>query len=360
MLSAVEIDQLRVEGLRVLRGVEMDFGGRCVLITGGNGAGKTTLLEAVYLLGRGRSFRGRRAGDLTTLGVDKTRVEGRLVCKGESVDLVYERSKRGTGRWADGVAVAEVADGGKMLSVRLIGENAQQLFEGERWLRRRFLDWNLFHVEPGYGGAWRRFGRVLDQRNAWLRRGARGRSIWDEEYVAAGEELEELRVIGVKRIDLAFRARATDIPGLSGLGIWYKKGMPEGGTLGDALAGDRDGERAVGYTRVGPHRADLVVVRDGRSVPLSRGQQKAAICVLQLACAAVQEGAQGSCSLWLLDDLWADLDGDSVKSVAGMLLGGRGQCLFTSIGRGEAGVRTVLPVETRVFHVEQGKVAAST
>ena len=36
------------------------------------------------------------------------------------------------------------------LHVRLIAENSQTLLEGGPAVRRLFLDWNLFHVEPRY------------------------------------------------------------------------------------------------------------------------------------------------------------------------------------------------------------------
>ena len=55
---------LEVEGLRCLKHIQLDLHPHLNLLTGPNGAGKTSILEAVYLLGRGRSFRTRRTEQL--------------------------------------------------------------------------------------------------------------------------------------------------------------------------------------------------------------------------------------------------------------------------------------------------------
>ena len=47
--------------------------------------------------------------------------------------------------------------------------------------RRRLLDWGVFHVKHEFLGAWRRYQRALQQRNAVLRAGG------DEQLLAAWE-----------------------------------------------------------------------------------------------------------------------------------------------------------------------------
>lgn len=95
-LKGLRLLTLRIRNLRNLRSVDLDLRQRSqrILLTGANGAGKTTLLEAVYLLARGRSFRGRKAGSLTSDGERRTLVEGRF-CEVDSSSesiLVFERS----------------------------------------------------------------------------------------------------------------------------------------------------------------------------------------------------------------------------------------------------------------------------
>ena len=53
----VYLDSLSIQGLRCLERVELSLDSKRNVFIGDNGAGKTSLLEAIYLLGRGHSFR---------------------------------------------------------------------------------------------------------------------------------------------------------------------------------------------------------------------------------------------------------------------------------------------------------------
>ena len=53
--------ELRVQDLRCLAQVQLTLHPRLNLLAGENGSGKTSILEAIYLLGRGRSFRTRHS-----------------------------------------------------------------------------------------------------------------------------------------------------------------------------------------------------------------------------------------------------------------------------------------------------------
>lgn len=356
MATGPRVETLSIEGLRNIADASLDLDGRCALLTGTNGAGKTTLLEAVYLLSRGKSFRGARAGDLTTWGHGETRIRARIAADAFPADWLFVRSGRTAGRWVDGIATAEIGGGWDRFSVRLVGENAQQLLEADPSLRRRFLDWNLFHMEPGYGAALRRFRQVLEQRNAWLRQGARGRAVWDDEFLAAGEALHRLRTTGLARIAAALEGLCAPFAWLGGAELRYGPGIPAASSFSGALLADRDGERAAGFTRVGPHRADFWISIGGRRAVLSRGQQKGAVCLLQLACGSAQETTAGTMGIWLLDDLWGDLDEDSIQSLVTMFLGTGCQCLFTMIAARPAARIDLLPSNARLFHVEHGRV----
>src|SRR5258707_15262056 len=69
--------ELTVEDLRCLQRAELALDPRRNLIWGSNGSGKTSLLEAVFLLGRGRSFRTRNSERLIRHGQPRLTVFGR-------------------------------------------------------------------------------------------------------------------------------------------------------------------------------------------------------------------------------------------------------------------------------------------
>src|SRR5476651_432546 len=60
--------RLQVTDFRCLQPTELELDPKFTLISGPNASGKTSLLEAIYVLGRARSFRTRRLENLVRLG----------------------------------------------------------------------------------------------------------------------------------------------------------------------------------------------------------------------------------------------------------------------------------------------------
>ena len=70
--------RLGVQDFRCIANAELLVDSRCNLISGDNASGKTSLLEAVFFLGRGRSFRTTRYDGLFRKGTSRLTVTGRL------------------------------------------------------------------------------------------------------------------------------------------------------------------------------------------------------------------------------------------------------------------------------------------
>lgn len=349
-----QLVSLRVRNLRNLRSIDLGLGGgpRRILLTGPNGAGKTTLLEAVYLLARGRSFRGRKAGSLTTDGEHRTLIEGRFREDGSPNEstLVFERSSRGSLRQLDGVALSSLAPRESPLRVKLVGENPQVLLEGEPTLRRGLLDWNLFHVEHQLGQLRAELRRVLAQRNAALRRGGGGASLWDPAFLALSDQITAERIAFVDLWRAHLLSLSSDFPFLDGCDLVFERGWSMDQDLLDILVRGRTVEIQRGRTLVGPHRADLMITRDGAPLRLSRGQAKVLVCLLQLAAERVHRAAGLAPSLWLLDDLDAELDSVTAERVWVLFEDLDAQRFVTRLMPEPAGITD----KDAMFHVEHG------
>src|SRR5256886_12102230 len=70
--------ELTVTQLRCIEQAQLEIPPGLTLICGGNGSGKTSLLEAIFLLGRGRSFRTRNSERLIRLGKDHLKDTGEI------------------------------------------------------------------------------------------------------------------------------------------------------------------------------------------------------------------------------------------------------------------------------------------
>ena len=72
------LERLRIESFRCLPSAELSAHASLNIIAGGNGTGKTSLLEAIYILGRGRSFRAPRLSGVIADHQDTSVVFGEI------------------------------------------------------------------------------------------------------------------------------------------------------------------------------------------------------------------------------------------------------------------------------------------
>src|ERR1700689_4952732 len=186
--------ELRLGGLRCLPRVQLTLHPRLNLITGDNGSGKTSVLEAIYLLGRGRSFRTRHTETLIAHGAPELRVFGRIEARdhtSRSIGFGYSRLNGLTAR-IDGNDVGSLAALSELFPVQVVDPGIHRLVEEGPVQRRRWLDWGGFHVEPDFVRPWQGYGRALRQRNAALKTAA-DPAVWNGELVRLGGVLTAAR-----------------------------------------------------------------------------------------------------------------------------------------------------------------------
>lgn len=346
------LTRLKIESFRCLTRVELDLDQERNYFYGANGAGKTSLLEAIHVLGRGRSFRLRQNKRLIQYDAPGFSVFGEVLTAernhrlGISVDS-DGRKLRLDGR--DGPPMTAMA---RILPVYVIEPSVHLLIEGGPGERRRFLDWGVFHVEHGYIAAWRRYRRILGQRNAALRAGQHPRS-WDDLLATAGMQVTEARERYVDELRQALEGLGEALLGQP-LGVNYRPGWRAGTNLRSALGKSRSRDEQAGATQVGPHRAELEIRLGVRGVreEISRGQQKLAAAGLVLAQVRVLAGSAGRGGTLLVDDPAAELDKKALRALLSVLEALPAQKIIT--GLTETSLAGGQP-PTR-FHVEQGGV----
>ena len=322
------------------------------LVHGPNASGKTSLLEAIAYLGRGKSFRQAPTERLVRHGAAEFLLFGRSRQGAREVALGVRNGRQGLEISVDGNRQGGAAALAEMLPLQVVDPEVHNLVAGGPEFRRRFLDWVAFHVEHGYLELWRRFRRVLRQRNAALRGGGDpALGGWDEEFVRLGSFVHEARMRVVEQLRPVMEGVGNRLLG-EDVRFEYRQGWPRGDTLGAALADGAERDRQAGSSQWGPHRADLRLVYDERQARklVSRGQQKLLACAMTLAgCEVVQQGL-GRKVLLLLDDPAAELDRASLGRLMGEVVRLEGQVIATSLVREPA----LFPGPAATFHVEQG------
>ena len=311
----MRVDSVEVRGLRCLRSVSLALPAAGAWLVGPNGAGKTSVLEALCLLGFGRSFRGRVADGLVQRGEPALEVVARWT--DDSGRARVSGLRHAGDQWEarlDGAAVGSLSELAAPFPVLCFHPESSPVVTGPAEERRRALDWLAFHVEPRFAELARRYGRALKQRNTLLRAGAPDAEFdpWEREMglMADGLAAQRATALGLWQPGLD-RVWPTLAPGLEPPSLQLRPGWRQSeALLTDLLLLNRARDRELGYTTIGPQRADVDLGQPCGVDPeqLSRGQSKLVALALVLSQAEALRGWSGERSLLLLDDLQAELD----------------------------------------------------
>jgi DNA replication and repair protein RecF len=314
----VALGRLQVTDFRCLQSAELDFDARFTLISGPNASGKTSLLEAIYVLGRGRSFRTRRLEHLIRLGAERFVVFGEVETSTRRVPMGVEGTRVGMRAQIDGDKPPSLAELALFLPVQIIDPEVHHLIDEGPSRRRRFLDWGVFHVEQSFVVHWQRYQQVLKQRNAALkaRQPKTVVSVWDSDLVRSGEALSAARAAYVSALTPCAALIGRNLLGME-LSLSYRNGWLKGNSMVEALQQSWNQDLEMGATQVGPHRAELGIRLDGAPVKdrISRGQQKLLAAALLMAQIKLfPEGSAVQPTL-LLDDPAAELDSQHLEAL---------------------------------------------
>ena len=326
---------------------------------GANGSGKTSVLEALYFLGRGRSFRSSQLTQLVREQTDSFIVRASVVGREgntHQIGVAKQRGVQGVRLRMDGVDLASREPIGDLVPLVLINSDSYRLVEGGPKYRRQFVDWGMFHVEHSGREAWRQYRRVLKQRNAALRGSPSQLSLWSDQLAEHAVVLDDERRRFIQRI----APRVADYAELL-LGrpaeLGYRVPWDGLDTLRRLMEESVEADRRAGFSKVGSHRANVVALVDGKNSRerLSRGQEKLMVYALMLALVGVLREEKGVGSSLLVDDMAAELDVENQEKVLGTLAEFGTQLFVTGTQLAE-GVKQ-LSEEPKVFHVKHGTVS---
>ena len=347
------ISKLKVENIRNLATVDIEPDPRLNIVHGANGAGKTSILESIVVLSRGRSFRTTQASELIGPEGDFFRVFAETCqMNAKTRRLGLERSGQHWRARSDGLELSQLSQLTRELPLVLMEPNSHLLVSGTPEVRRKYLDWGMFHVEREFLSVWRRFSKILKQRNAALRfQKEELLDSLDDVFVKAGIRLGELRKQHSEAVTAKVKELLKDLnPDLASLELNYSEGWQKN-SLEEALLAGRQSDLSRGASGVGPHRADVSMVYKGSNAKgvLSRGEQKMLSSAMLLAQALVL-GEFGEKPVLLMDDLASEFDADHFKIVLAKALDIGGQVWITGTEN------PVLKESRKVFHVEHGRV----
>jgi DNA replication and repair protein RecF len=352
--------RVQVTDFRCLHRADLDLDPSFTLISGPNASGKTSLLEAIYVLGRGRSFRTRRIDPLIRSGAERMMVVGEAELPERHVTLGIEGTAEGLRARVGGERVASLAELAWVLPVQIIDPEIHRLIEEGPNRRRRFIDWGVFHVEHSFVEHWQRYQQTLRQRNAALK-ARQGRAVvtaWDAELIRYGELITEARqryVALLAPVAATVGRRLLDLE----LALTYRTGWSADLDLRAALDASFARDVELGATQPGPHRADLAIRLEGAAVRdrVSRGQQKLLAAVLLLSQIKLFPEDSRAQPTLLLDDPAAELDSARLTTLLDEVRAQPLQLVVTTLQAGNMELG-VFGHPGRRFEIDAGQVRA--
>ena len=303
------IRSLRLVDFRCFEALNLSSLPDQAIFVGENAQGKTSLLEAVCVLVRLHSPRTHRMGQMQRFEGNGFGVAGE--CWGE---------ERRVTRDADGLQMKVqgepvegqgdyLASGGLLV---WMGNEDLELVRGPGEVRRRFLDFAATQLDPAYRRHLARYKRALKSRNLLLRE-----RLLDEGQIAAytgllvehGTALQATRERLVDQLSAPVSEAQTVVSGKrETVTLSYR---PAGSLdLEAAFAQAAERERRQGKTVVGPHRDDVELLLNGLSASDfgSEGQQRTLALALKLGQGQLLERELGRSPVYLIDDVFGELD----------------------------------------------------
>lgn len=354
--------RLKAANFRNIDHLDFNPGEQFNLFYGANGSGKTSILEIIYYLGLGRSFRSHLANriiqyEATSFSVFAHVFDGAI---GQQSSIGIEKGRTTKTRIKIGNdTTPTAAELVKILPLQLINPDSYLLLTSGPKHRRQFLDWGVFHVEPGFFPVWQRYQKALKQRNCVLQQQASIQQVsaWNNELVINAALLTEMRTKYIEKLIPIFDSVMSKFINLPNFTANYLPGWEIKQNLDEILIKNYSRDISLGYTQFGPHKADLALKVNGIAVEdiLSRGEQKLLVIALKLAQGAVMRQLTQKNCIYLLDDLAAELDSNRRRSVVNVLKDLHSQVFITAVDK-EILAENLSELPVKMFHVEQGKI----
>ncbi|MCR4430269.1 MAG: DNA replication/repair protein RecF [Tepidanaerobacteraceae bacterium] len=318
------LSNLRLVDFRNFKELEVSFSSGINIFYGDNAQGKTNLLESIFYLSNLRSEKSAKDQQLImhnkpmayVKGVFDTRsgpVEREIILYTDRKKVVKEGGYQ-KNRWS------ELCED---ISAVFFSPDDLLLIKGSPSIRRKYLDYLIYQLKPGYIRNLQAYYRIISQRNVLLKSLKKNPSLsdsiepWDLQLCDAGSRIlaERLNYIEVidKYVHELFDSFCGGSPELnvkyfSSVRIGTRETIKRDFLI--ALKHAREKEISRAFTLNGPHRDDILFFLDGHDARFfgSQGQQRILALCLKMAQAGILANEKGESPILLLDDVMSELD----------------------------------------------------
>lgn len=342
------INNITLTNYRNLKEFSTDLSNHTVIIAQ-NGAGKTNILESIYYAMYGTSFKSIDTNkdvigpneDFAKISIDLDthKLESIISLSPKSTlkRIFKKNNKPSTLKKVKSDTVLIVFS---PVSVDLVNGSAE--------IRRSDLDLFISSLDSNYLNSLTRYNKVLKNKNALLKniRDTNGNldqlDYWNNELSRLASELVSSRIQTIYTLNSEVKKIFAQLYRFSKSFELIYKQFKEFDlnnyqqSLLDTFNENSQKEIIVGKTLYGPHKDDVEVLLDGKSVRFfgSRGQQRIATLLIKLS--HMQHASKNNFNtVLLIDDIFSELDSEHRKRIAEFFVEYNQQLIITSADENE-------------------------
>lgn len=329
------------------------------LIVGENASGKSALIEAIFIVGRAKSFRSPTIKPVINFTQNHLIVSAQTVQpNGSHLYLGVQMDGKNFEIHINQQAKQKRSDLAYALPLQLIHPKSYELLDAGSQGRREFLDWGVFNHDENFLPVWRKFKKALSQRNALLKtRRLEQLNVWDKELVYYGTIVDSYRQQYLEKFKPVFIEIAGKFLSLDGIDLKLVSGWDTAKEFSQVLIEDQDKDVRYGFTHSGPHRGDFHLLVNNRLAKdfVSRGQLKLLVMSLKLAQVQLLANEQDQTGCILIDDFAAELDVINRAKLLHYLSEMACQVFITATEANDFGDLSQIK-NYKMFHVEHGTI----
>ncbi|ANY66561.1 DNA replication/repair protein RecF [Paenibacillus sp. BIHB 4019] len=320
------LKNIHLQNYRNYGQLELETSNQVNLFVGPNAQGKTNLLEAIFALALTKSHRTSKDKELIGWEADSARLQGMVDKRYGTAQLELLLSTQGKKAKINGLEQRKLSNFIGSLNVVMFAPEDLEIVKGTPGVRRRFLDMEIGQVQPGYLHTLQQYGKVLVQRNNYLKSASPASmqqtmlDVWNTQLAELGVKIMKKREHFIHKLQRwAEQIHSGITAGSEQLTITYRPSLGSGEPEDESVLFEqfmikltqvKEQEIRRGMSLVGPHRDDLAFFINGKeaSVYGSQGQQRTTALSLKLAEIELIAEEIGEYPLLLLDDVLSELD----------------------------------------------------
>ena len=354
----MKIDRIQISNFRNVLAANLHFHPKVNWIVGANGSGKTSLLEAIYCLGSARSFRTSNYNQLVNFNSDTMNLFAQISNeRNVNVNLGVQIADKRKKIRVNNEDVKTASTLAEHLAIQVITPDQSKLIEEGPRLRRKFIDWGMFHVEHSFKSDWRRLLQSLKQRNAQLKVSRKYQDVahWDLEFLEVSEKICFARENYVRQLVGYIDNYTSQLEKFVHIEFDFYKGWPKGKKLAKCIQEHFLMDQKKGLTQHGPHKSDLRIKSEHTLFKdvASRGQIKLLATILKIAQLEHLREMVHRNGILMIDDQGSEFDLENQRKVFTWAKSLGAQLFITCTD--ESAQKNIDPHgESKMFHVEHG------